>query len=113
MIGDGDGKGSVRKKDRRQQLPLHRAAAIGSVPMMKLLLDNRSPVGATDIDGMTALHHAVVEGQGDAAMFLLKNGAEWGKKDREERTAIELAPDQKVRDYILQSVEREGIEIGP
>jgi ankyrin repeat protein len=25
--------------------------------MIKLFLDNQSPVNATDIDGMTALHH--------------------------------------------------------
>ena len=50
-------KATPRKKDKRQQLALHRAAAIGSVPMLKLLLDNQSPVNATDIDGMTALHH--------------------------------------------------------
>jgi hypothetical protein len=27
--------------------------------MMKLLLDNKSPLDATDIDGMTALHHGM------------------------------------------------------
>lgn len=50
-------KASARVKDKRSQLALHRAAAIGSVPMLKLLLDNRSPLNATDVDGMTALHH--------------------------------------------------------
>jgi 26S proteasome non-ATPase regulatory subunit 10 len=37
--------------------------------MMKLLLDNKSPLDATDIDGMTALHHGMSEislpGQGN------------------------------------------------
>ena len=50
-------KASARVKDKRGQLPLHRAAAIGSVPMVKLLLDNKSPLNATDISGYTALHH--------------------------------------------------------
>jgi 26S proteasome non-ATPase regulatory subunit 10 len=53
-------KATTRKKDKRQQLPLHRAAAIGSVPMIKLFLENQSPVNATDIDGWTALHHGRV-----------------------------------------------------
>lgn len=48
---------SARTKDRRGQLPLHRAAAIGSVPLVKLLLENKSPVNATDASGQTALHH--------------------------------------------------------
>ena len=44
-------------KDKRGQLPLHRAAAIGSVPMVKLMLENKSPLNASDIAGFTALHH--------------------------------------------------------
>lgn len=50
-------KASARVKDKRGQLALHRAAAIGSVPMVLLLLDNKSPLNATDISGYTALHH--------------------------------------------------------
>ena len=50
---------SARIKDRRGQVPLHRAAAIGSVPLMKLLLENKSPINATDTSGQTALHHGL------------------------------------------------------
>ncbi|PKX94299.1 ankyrin repeat domain-containing protein [Aspergillus novofumigatus IBT 16806] len=105
-------KCSARVKDRRGQLPLHRAAAIGSIPIIKLLLEEgKSPVNATDIDGLTALHHAISEGHGDAAITLLKAGAEADKKDSEGRLAIEMAPDAKVKKYILQTAEREGIEL--
>ncbi|KAL1973610.1 hypothetical protein VTN31DRAFT_6245 [Thermomyces dupontii] len=105
-------KCSARVKDKRGQLPLHRAAAIGSVPLMKLLLEEgKSPVNATDNDGLTALHHAIAEGHGDAAIFLMKAGAELDKRDNEGRYAIELAPDKKVRSYIIQTAEREGIEL--
>ena len=90
-------KASARIKDKRQQLPLHRAAAVGSVPMVKLLLDNESPLNATDIAGYTALHHAISEGHGDTALVLLKAGAETDKKDVDGLLAIELAPDTKVR----------------
>ena len=48
---------SARVKDKRGQLPLHRAAAIGSVPMIKILLLHNSPLNATDVSGYTALHH--------------------------------------------------------
>ncbi|KAL8666607.1 MAG: hypothetical protein Q9202_001405 [Teloschistes flavicans] len=89
-------KASARVKDRRQQLPLHRAAAIGSVPMVNLLLENRSPLNATDVAGYTALHHAISEGHGDTALVLLKAGAETDKKDMDGHLAIDLAPDIKV-----------------
>lgn len=106
-------KASARVKDRRGQLPLHRAAAVGNVPIVKLMLDNKSPVNATDIDGCTALHHAIAEGHGDTALVLLKAGAETNKRDSNERLAIEMAPDAKVRDYVLKYAEEEGIEMRP
>ncbi|KAL8703375.1 MAG: hypothetical protein Q9201_003431 [Fulgogasparrea decipioides] len=89
-------KASARVKDKREQLPLHRAAAVGSVPMVNLLLENRSPRNATDINGYTALHHAIAEGHGDTALVLLKAGAETDKQDADGHLAIDLAPDTKV-----------------
>jgi 26S proteasome non-ATPase regulatory subunit 10 len=106
-------KASARVKDKRGQLPLHRAAAVGNVPIMKLMLENKSPVNATDLDGCTALHHAIAEGNGDAAMVLLKAGAETDKKDRDGKLAIELAPDAKVRDYVMKYADEEGINMRP
>ncbi|KUL91420.1 hypothetical protein ZTR_01719 [Talaromyces verruculosus] len=105
-------KCSARVKDRRGQLALHRAAAVGSTPILKILLDEgKSPVNATDVDGLTALHHAISEGHGDAAILLMKAGTDLEKRDGEGNLAIDLAPDAKVRKYILQTAEREGIEL--
>ena len=107
---------TARVKDKRGQLPLHRAAAIGSVPMVNLMLENKSPLNATDISGLTALHHgkfaailretgigfkadhskAISEGHGDTALVLLKAGAETDKRDVDGNLAIDLAPDKKV-----------------
>lgn len=60
-------------------------------------MDNNSPINASDMDGLTALHHAIAEGHGDTAVLLLKRGAESDKKDSEGKLPIELAPDKKVR----------------
>ncbi|GAB1196339.1 hypothetical protein APSETT444_005608 [Aspergillus pseudonomiae] len=87
-------KCSARVKDKRGQLALHRAAAIGSSPIIKVLLqDGKSPVNAADVDGLTALHHAISEGHGEAAITLLKAGAETDKKDANGTLAIDMAPD--------------------
>ncbi|KAE8364206.1 ankyrin repeat-containing domain protein [Aspergillus caelatus] len=105
-------KCSARVKDKRGQLALHRAAAIGSSPIIKVLLqDGKSPVNATDVDGLTALHHAISEGHGEAAITLLKAGAETDTKDANGILAIDMAPDASVREYIRQTAEMEGIEI--
>lgn len=70
---------------------------MGSVPILKTLLeDGKSPVNATDGDGFTALHHAISEGHGPAAILLLKSGAEAEKRDSDGKLAIELVPDDKV-----------------
>lgn len=99
-------KCSARVRDNRGQLALHRAAAIGSVPILNLLLqEGQSPLNATDIDGLSALHHAISEGHGEAALALLRAGAEADKRDNDGRLAIELAPDAKVcGSYFLASV---------
>lgn len=39
---------------------------------------------------------AIAEGHGDAALLLLKSGAETDKRDVDEQLAINLAPDTKV-----------------
>jgi 26S proteasome non-ATPase regulatory subunit 10 len=54
---------------------------------------------------------AISEGHGDAAIALLKAGADATKEDRDGQLPLSLAPDAKVREYILTSAEREGIEL--
>jgi len=102
---------SARVRDSRGQYPIHRAAAIGSVPMVSLLLRNKSPINATDSAGYTALHHTIAEGHGDTAVYLLKEGADATKVDGEGFLAIDLAPDVEVRKYIERMAEREGIDL--
>ncbi|PTB39716.1 hypothetical protein M441DRAFT_70816 [Trichoderma asperellum CBS 433.97] len=102
---------STRVRDRRGQYPIHRAAAVGSVPMVMLLLKNRSPLNATDNEGFTPLHHAVAEGHGDTAVALLKEEADFTLKTSEGELAIDLAPDKEVRQFIIQGAEREGIQL--
>ncbi|KAK5939207.1 putative ankyrin-repeat protein [Knufia obscura] len=107
-----DAGASARVKDKRGQLPLHRAAAVGNMPLVKMLLGRgRSPVDATDVDGCTALHHAVGEGHGDVAVELLRVGADSGKRDGEGKLAIECAPDKSVREFVLRRAEMEGLEV--
>jgi 26S proteasome non-ATPase regulatory subunit 10 len=79
--------------------------------MVKLLLEHRSPVNPRDRSGMTPLHHAVAEGNGDVALELLRKGADSGVRDGEERLAIELAPDAEVRKWILRMAEGEDISV--
>ncbi|KAL5622106.1 hypothetical protein BROUX41_006051 [Berkeleyomyces rouxiae] len=102
---------SVRARDKRGQYPIHRAAAVGSVPMVELLLKSNSPLDASDTSGSTALHHAVSEGHGDVAIALLKAGADPSKKDEDGNVPLDIAPDNEVRKYIVKTAEAEGITL--
>jgi 26S proteasome non-ATPase regulatory subunit 10 len=103
-------KASPRIRDKRLQLPIHRAAASGSVPILKRLLHAGSPLDNADIDGCTPLHHAIAEGHGDAALFLILEGADTSKKDSEGTLALDTAPDAKVRSFILDGARNAGWE---
>jgi hypothetical protein len=48
------------------------------------------------MDGLTPMHHAISEGHGEAALVLLRAGADATKRDGDGRLAIDLAPDSKV-----------------
>ena len=103
---------SARVKDKRGQLPLHRAAAVGNVVLTRMLVkEGRSSVDATDNDGMTALHHALSEGHGDVAVALLKEGADSSKRDNEEKLPIDCSVDATVRNYVLRGAEMEGVDV--
>ncbi|KJZ79083.1 hypothetical protein HIM_01234 [Hirsutella minnesotensis 3608] len=102
---------STRVRDRRGQYPIHRAAAVGSLPMVSLLLKNMSPLNPTDNEGYTPLHHAVAEGHGDVALALLKEGADFSIKTSADELALDLSPDKEIRRYIMQGAEREGIDL--
>ncbi|KAL2118940.1 hypothetical protein VTJ04DRAFT_5899 [Mycothermus thermophilus] len=102
---------STRVRDKRGQYPIHRAAAIGSVPMINLLIKHKSPINATDSAGQTPLHHAVAEGHGDAAIALLKAGAETDKKDVDGYLPLDMAPGPDVKKYIIRKAHEEGIEL--
>ncbi|KAF4594502.1 ankyrin repeat domain containing protein [Ophiocordyceps camponoti-floridani] len=102
---------STRVRDNRGQYPIHRAAAVGSVPMIRLLLQSDSPINAADVEGFTPLHHAIAEGHGDAAVVLLEKGADFTVKNGDGELALDLAPDKEIRRFVLQGAEREGIDM--
>ena len=81
--------------------------------MVRLCVENRSPLNTGDVSGLTPLHHAVSEGHAEAAVELLRAGAEVDRRDGDGRLAIDCAPDMKVRRYIKRAAEMDGILLEP
>ncbi|QLL30303.1 hypothetical protein HG536_0A01200 [Torulaspora globosa] len=100
-----DHKASVRVKDSRQQMPIHRAAAIGSPVLVELLCKKNSPVNAADNNGWTPLFHAFAEGHGDVAVMLVeKFGADDQLQDPKGLKAIDYALNEQIKNYYKNHV---------
>lgn len=92
LLSTQEGKKLLRVKDLQGQLPLHRAAAAGSLPITDMLLKSGSQLSVSDAGGWTALHHACSEGHGDVAVRLIQEGIDVDKLDQDGEAAIRLCP---------------------
>lgn len=95
---------SVRVKDKRSQLPLHRAASIGSMGMTDMLCRAGSPLNRNDIEGWTPLFHALAEGNGDVAVLLVKYGADPDLEAADGSKAIDFAVNDQVKQYFVHNI---------
>lgn len=96
-------KASPRIRDKLGQLPLHRAAAVGSLPIVNLLIEAKAPLNATDNTGWTAFHHAMVEGHGDVAVELVKAGA---NPDHVSKAAVQGDYDPKTKEFVRRELQK-------
>ncbi|ORY76958.1 ankyrin repeat-containing domain protein [Protomyces lactucae-debilis] len=99
LLASDAGKKLVRIKDRQGQLPLHRAAAVGSLAIVQRLVANGSPMSTSDAGGWTPMHHACAEGHADVAQFLVDQGADADKLDADGKTPLQLG-DDKMRKFL-------------
>jgi ankyrin repeat protein len=77
--------------DTSEVTPLISAAAAGSVPVLKRLLDAGARLDSRDSLGYTALHWATMRNTSNALAFLLERGANPNIQDREGATPLLLA----------------------
>ena len=81
--------------------PLHIASHFSILPLAEKLLTRggfmnmvkRFPINETDIEGMTALHRAAMEGHLAIARLLLKKGANIDARDHRNTTALHMVVD--------------------
>jgi len=71
--------------------PLHRAAMVGHLPVVRALLDAGARVDLVGTGGATALHLAAVSGHAPVVAELLARGADRRRRDDDGRTALEAA----------------------
>jgi len=80
--------------------PLHFASNIGSLECVELLVKHGANVNAKRDDGCTPLHQAAAFGYTECVKVLLSNGANVGLTEGSNRTAYDLAREQKQFDVM-------------
>lgn len=103
----------INARDRANQLPLHRAATTGSTGFIDILLHppEGSPkprLNTGDRIGNTPLHLAMESGHGEAAVMLIKAGADRGRQNSdgeipEEIEGVGGREQKRVKEYVIRS----------
>ena len=91
----------VEARDQYGQSPLFRAAAMGHLDMIRLLIQKCAKVNARDKTQSTPLHFAIENEQGEAAVLLLELGADGSLENNESKTPEQMTRNKQVLEYIL------------
>jgi len=78
-------------RNSMQVMPLHSAAAVGSVEVVRLLLHHGAPADATQEGGYTPLQAAAANGDAGSVTLLLGHGADAARANDRGETAVTLA----------------------
>ncbi|KAJ7220291.1 ankyrin repeat-containing domain protein, partial [Mycena pura] len=103
----------INAKDNANQVPLHRAATIGSAAFIRLLLESAVPPAKTRLNnadriGNTPLHLAMDSGHGEAAVVLISAGADRTRLNLdgeapEDVPGVGGTEQRRVKQYVLEA----------
>lgn len=80
---------------------LTRAAAVGSLDIVKLLVGARAQINVQNYTGRTALHEAIWHLKPAVALYLLEQGAKTDTRDRSAKTPLQDAIDNDLKPLAL------------
>lgn len=82
---------NIDKLSTAKWKPFHTLALTGQIKFMDVMLENNCNMNLVDMDGMTALHHAVVGKREAVISHLLRRGANLEVKDLDGATPLHYA----------------------
>src|SRR5213079_1200178 len=86
-----DALGTYGSPRPQKEYPIHRAATVGDVQLVKLLLERGANPNVMDDGGYTPLHRAAALGNVPVAQVLLQGKAQPNRLDKGGRTPIDVA----------------------
>ncbi|XP_061285972.1 ankyrin repeat domain-containing protein 31 [Bos javanicus] len=90
----------VNLKDNAGWTPLHKAASNGWSDVIVELLKASANVNCENVDGILPLHDAVANNHLKAAEILLQHGANPNQKDEKQKTALDEADDENMKELL-------------
>ncbi|XP_054434232.1 ankyrin repeat domain-containing protein 31 [Pteronotus mesoamericanus] len=90
----------VNLKDNAGWTPLHKASSEGSNDIIVALLKAGANVNCENLDGILPLHDAVANNHLKAAEILLQHGANPNQKNKKQKTALDEADDEKMKELL-------------
>uniref|UniRef100_A0AAV1U5X0 Ankyrin repeat protein n=1 Tax=Peronospora matthiolae TaxID=2874970 RepID=A0AAV1U5X0_9STRA len=88
-------------KNEAGNLPIHTAAYHGHVDILTILLTHKVDVNVTCPRQNSPLHYAAAQSRDEAVRFLVDNGANPALRNRQGRTAYDVAKGDNIRQYLL------------
>jgi ankyrin repeat protein len=85
---------------------LTRAAATGSLAIVKLLVEAGAKIDAQNYTGRTALHESIWHLKSPVALYLLEQGAKTDTRDRPGKTPLQDAIDNELKPLALALIDK-------
>nr|XP_051694648.1 ankyrin repeat domain-containing protein 31 isoform X2 [Oryctolagus cuniculus] len=95
-----DSGANVNLKDHAGWTPLHEASQKGCSDVIVELLNAGANVNSGNLDGILPLHDAVTNSHLQAAEILLQHGADPNQKHQNQKTALDEADDERMRELL-------------
>ncbi|KAF6123014.1 ankyrin repeat domain 31 [Phyllostomus discolor] len=95
-----DSGADVNLKDNAGCTPLHKASREGCNDIIAELLKAGANVACENLDGILPLHAAVINNHLKAVEILLQHGSNPNQKSQKQRTALDEADDEKMKELL-------------
>ena len=88
----------INTLDKQGKAPIHYAASIGNLEILKKLIEKKANVNSLSYDNNTPLHEAVLSNEitEQICELLLKNGADLNLKNNSGKTPLNIAKEQNL-----------------